>query len=262
MMNPEPGTQAQFAAALREADLPMPQGLCAWNGPDPARRFEVYRNNVRQGLLGALSSRFPAVERIVGRDFFTLMASEFISVNPPRSPVLLAYGEAFPDFVAQFEAARSLVWLADVARLEWARGQAYHAADAVPLAATAFAALAPEALGDAVLTPHPSLCLLSSPFPVATLWAMNADEMPLAPITDWSGEDALIVRPHGLVRVYRLPPGAHAFFSALSGGESLGESAETALAAMPDFDLTAALALLIEAEAFIALHVRETSDAR
>lgn len=261
MMAHEPGTQARFAAALRGPDEAMPEGLRAWNGPDPARRFEVYRNNVRQGLLGALSARFPAVERIVGRDFFTAMASEFISESPPRSPVLLAYGEVFPDFIACFEPARSLGWLADVARLEWLRGEAYHAADATPLTASDYANVAPEALGEAVLTPHPSLCLLSSIYPVATLWAMNADEMPLAPITDWTGEDALIVRPYGLVEVYRLPPGAHAFFSALCDGESLGTSAEVTLSAAPDFDLSAALALMIEAGAFIDLQIRGETDA-
>ncbi|MBP8278840.1 MAG: putative DNA-binding domain-containing protein, partial [Propionivibrio sp.] len=38
--------QTTFAAALLDPDLAPPNGLIAWNGSDPARRFAVYRNNV------------------------------------------------------------------------------------------------------------------------------------------------------------------------------------------------------------------------
>ena len=35
-----------------------------------------------------------------------------------------------------------------------------------------------------------------SGYPVVTIWAMNSGERDLAPIENWSAEDALIVRPH------------------------------------------------------------------
>ena len=110
-------TQSEFAAALIDPGLAVPEGLAAWNGPKPARRFGVYRNNVAIGLIGALASRFPAAERIVGREFFAAMAHEFIRLHPPRSPLLLAYGDDFPDFIESFEPAREITYLADVMRL-------------------------------------------------------------------------------------------------------------------------------------------------
>ena len=249
--------QSGFAAALADPDRPVPEGLTAWTGNRPARRFGVYRNNVRVGLTGALAARFPATEAIVGREFFGAMAQAFVAAHPPRSPLLLAYGDDFADFVEGFEPAAGLAYLPDVIRLEAARSRAYHAADAEPLAAADLAAVPAERLGDLLLEPHPSLALLRSPHPVVTIWAMNAGELPLAPIRDWAGEDALVVRPHMTVEVHRLPPGGAAFFAALFTGLTLGAATDGALAQAPGFDLADSLAGLITTGAFVQLALRE-----
>ena len=72
------------------------------------------------------------------------MARAFVAATPPRTPVLTTYGDEFAEFIAAFEPARELAYLADVARLEAARTHAYHAADAVPVDAEPFAALDPD----------------------------------------------------------------------------------------------------------------------
>lgn len=245
--------QSGFAAALADPARPVPEGLTAWTGNRPTRRFGVYRNNVRVGLTGALAARFPATEAIVGPDFFAAMASAFVAAHPPRSPLLLAYGDDFAEFVEGFAPAAGLAYLPDVIRLEAARSFAYHAADAAPLTAADLAAVPPERLADLVFQPHPSLSILRSLYPVVTLWAMNASALPLAPIKDWVGEDALIVRPQMTVDVHPLPPGGAAFFCALSTGLTLGAAAESAFAQAPAFDLAASLAALITTGAFVQL---------
>ena len=164
--------QRAFAAGLFDTS-PPPAGLAAWNSDAPERRYGVYRNNVSAGLTAALSSRFPASEQIVGAEFFRAMAQAFIRLHPPRSPLLLAYGDGFPDFVAAFEPARGIAYLPDVMRLEIARGRAYHAADAPPLEPRMLAAIEPARLGTLVFAPHPSLSVLSSAHPVATIWAVT-----------------------------------------------------------------------------------------
>ena len=82
------------------------------------------------------------VERIVGADFFQAMARAYALAEPPSSPVLMDYGVSFADFIAGFAPAASLPYLPDVARIERAWREAYHAADAEPLAAVDFAAIA------------------------------------------------------------------------------------------------------------------------
>src|SRR5882724_2689625 len=122
-------TQRLFAGALLGSDRPIPDGLTSWNRPRPERRFAVYRNNVAAGLIRALASRFPVTEKIVGEAFFAGMAQAFIALHPPRSALLLSYGDDFAGFVETFDPAAELSYLPDVIRLEAARGKAYHAAD-------------------------------------------------------------------------------------------------------------------------------------
>lgn len=246
-------TQTEFAAALVDLDRAVPEGLAAWNGPRPERRFGVYRNNVAIGLIGALASRFPAAERIVGEEFFAAMAHEFIRLHPPQSPLLLAYGDDFADFVENFEPAREIPYLPDILRLEVARGRAYHAADAMPLDAALLATVEPEGLASLRFAAHPSASIARSTHPAVTIWAMNTDEMELGEIADWAGEDALVVRPAMTVEVHRLPPGGATFLEQLFAGVDLGSAFEAALAETADFDLSANLAGALAAGAFTAV---------
>jgi len=243
-------TQTMFAQALTTPETGIPQGLAAWSGGTCERRFNVYRNNVTVGLLGALASRFPVAEKIVGEGFFAAMASEFVRHHPPRSPLLLSYGDEFAEFVASFEPAAAVAYLPDVIRLERARSRAYHAADATPLDPNSLATTDPAKLGDLVFEPHPAMSVLRSPHPVVTIWAMNAGEIELGPVEGWCGEDALIVRAHLSVEVHRLPPGGAAFIEALATGMSLAGSVAAASAAAPAFDLSANLAGALQTGAF------------
>jgi hypothetical protein len=237
--------ETSFAEALLNTERPIPHGITAHNADVPARRFAVYRNNVVAGLAKALKSRFPVVEKIVGEEFFKAMARLFVKAEPPRSPLLADYGDGFPAFIAGFEPARELPYLADVARLEAARTRAYHAADALPLGADQFAKLESLGIGDIRVATHPSVEIVRSPYPIVTIWAMNSGEQVLAPIENWRREDALVVRPYLEVQVRSLPRGGAAFLLALAAGRPLSEAVAAALADDRDFDLTSNLAGLI-----------------
>lgn len=246
-------TQSEFAAAVKDPSLAIPASITAWNSDAPLRRFEVYRNNVSASLRGALASRFPATQVIVGEDFFAAMAQAFIDAHPPRSPLLLNYGDDFADFVEHFSPARELAYLPDVIRLEAARSRAYHAADQTPLDACCLAAIAPENLADLRFVPHPSLGIVRSSHPIVTIWAMNAGEVDLQPIDSWHGEDALVLRPQMIVEVHRLPPGGADFLLALASGQSLGQAVDVAMAASDAFDLTANLTGALQSGVFAAI---------
>lgn len=246
-------TQTAFADALRNPDMPAPQGLTSWNLPQPERRFAVYRNNMTAGLTAALASRFPAAIVIVGEDFFTALAQAFIALHPPRSPLLLTYGDTLADFVETFEPAAGLSYLPDVLRLEAARGRAYHAADYAVLDGSMLAKVDAESLPGLIFELHPSVSIVRSRFPAVTIWAMNAGDMPLGPIEDWTAEDALVVRPQMAVFVHRLPPGAASFLQSLGAGLCFADAAQRAMADTPDFDLAASLAIILTAGALASV---------
>jgi len=244
-------TQA-FADSLLRPEAPCPAGLKTWNGSDPAKRFAVYRNNVVVSLVDALADSFPVVQALVGEDFFRAMAAEFARGTPPRSPVLAWYGDGFADFVEYFPPAAGLPYLADVARLEWLRVEAWHAADAEPLPLAEMAArLADEAALPALrLALHPSLRLLRSAHPVVSLWAAHQAEdvsAALGAVDFADAEAALVVRDGLDVDILRIEAGAAEFVDKLLRGAALGEAAQ----ASGPFDLPATLGLLLRSGAII-----------
>jgi hypothetical protein len=232
--------ETQFAAALLDPDLPAPAAISAAY----RSRFAIYRNNVAVSLIEALATRFPAVRRVTGEEFFAEAARLFVMKHAPTSRMIAFYGDGFADFLEALPACAELPYLGDLARLEAARTQAYHAADVTPLGPETLASLAPDSLGDLRITLHPAVTVVDSAHPIVTVWAMNAGEQGLAEIHDWHGEAALISRPHFEVEVRALPPGGAAFLKALAQGAPLADAATGAQAAAPDFDLPVNLAAL------------------
>lgn len=250
--------QQLFAAALLDAERPVPPGLVVRGGARPETGFAVYRNNVTVGLIEAMRAAFPVVERVVGEEFFAALAQVFVTAEPPSTPVLAEYGDGFPAFLATFPPAADIPYLPDLARLERAASRAYHAADIDPIGMAALQAIVPEALGEHRLCLHPAVSVLCSSHPVATIRAMNLDMMPLGPVEHLTGEDVLVARPLLDVQVRMLAPGAAAFIAALAGRRTFAEAADEGFAEASDFDLAQVLALLFAAGAVVAiLHDKE-----
>lgn len=259
-MPPHPDLfEAQTRAAVL-AGAPVPDGLAARDPSQLARRFAVYRNNVAVSLVEALATRFPVVQRLVGEAFFRAMARAFVAENPPRSPVLTFYGDAFPDFVAAFPPAAGLPWLADVARLEAARTHAYHAADADPLEPAALAAVAERDPGSWGLALHPALRIVASEHPVVAIWAKNQPGAAPGPLLAGGPETALVSRPRFEVRVARAEPGEGAFLAACAEGLSYADSVAAALAGGAAFDPGRALARILSSG--LAARITDTAGDR
>lgn len=249
--------QRGFAAALLDPGLPCPKGLVAWNGSDPAARFNVYRNNVVSSLIDALADTFPVVQELVGDEFFRAMAAHFLRQSPPRSRVLAQFGADFPAFAEAFEPARPVPYLADIARLEFDRVRAHHAADAAPVEreAIALASASGERIGELRFELHPSVSVLHSLHAIVSIWAAHQGEGDLSQVDPGSAEAALVVRSGLEVLVMKLSPGVAQFVSAISQGQALADAAQCALDTAPDFDLSVALSLLLIHGAITSVHL-------
>lgn len=244
-----------FAAALLDPTLACPADLRTWNGSDPAVRLGIYRNNVVSSLVSALADSFPVVQALVGEAFFRAMAAVFVRQSPPRSRVMALYGEAFPAFIAAFEPAGPLPYLADVARLEMARWVALHAADVAPLPPERWqAALADtETLAGLRLDLRPGLVGITSGFAVVSVWAAHQGQGELGAIDLAQPESALVLRDGQEVLVLPVPPASAALVWALQSGSTLGEAAQQAQNQYPDLNLGATLTLLLRHGAVSAL---------
>jgi hypothetical protein len=246
---------ADFAAALLDPDRATPAAVAGPNGKAARKRYNVYRNNVTVSLINALAAVFPATMRITGVDLFRAMARLHARATPPTSPLLFEYGRDFPDFIEHCEYARLMPWLADVARIERAWLDSYHAADAEPLAPQVLASIPVEKLADTVFVPHPATRVARSSYPAVTIFAANRSEGAAGGIEASQPEDALLTRPRLEVMVRRLPPGGAVFLTRLIAGEPLGMAAAAALSDSPAFDLSANIAGMLEAGAFTAIRL-------
>ncbi|GHC48778.1 HvfC/BufC N-terminal domain-containing protein [Neogemmobacter tilapiae] len=223
--------QTAFRQALLNPAMVPPANLIDPQGRPAGRRFDVYRNNVAASLTRALEAGFPLIRRIVGEAFFSAMAGAYLRVCPPKSRLIMLYGQDMPDFLASFAPLAHLPYLPDVARAELALRESYHAADHVR---PDLAALTP-AMGLALA---PSLRLVRSDWPIQTIWAMNTGGTP-GPLP-LQAQNLLILRPEFDPVVQGIAAQAADFIAALQAGQSIEQ------AASDDLDLQAILILLLQ----------------
>lgn len=234
--------QREFAGALfDEASTFAPAG-------HPA--FAVYRNTAMRACLDALEANFPAVVCLVGREWFRSAAAIHVAAAPPRDARLALYGEAFPAFLAGFEPASALPYLADVARLDRLRSESLHAADATSLGTQHLAALAPRSLAGMRLRLHPATRWFVSALPARTIWQASREGKPVGEDLCWQPEQAVVVRVAHDVRV--LPAGSVdiALLEACVAGTTLGDATLAVAKTNPDARIDLILSGLLQSGAF------------
>jgi hypothetical protein len=245
---------AAFTPGLIDPARAVPADVVGPRGKGAVKRYAVYRNNVTVSPIDALAAVYPAVQRITGVEFFRAMARFHVRATPPTSPLLFEYGRDFPAFIAAYEYAQEMPYLADTARIERAWLDAYHAADALPLSADALGAVPQDELADITFTAHPATRIVRSPYPAVAIFGMNRAEAPVTPLASSDAEDALITRPDMEVVVRTLPSGGAVFLQNLIDGATLGAAVTAALAETSAFDLSANIAGMIEAGVFTTIH--------
>ena len=224
-------SQERFHRALRQPDEPIPEGLNGTDGAPAGRRFNVYRNNVATSLMDALTSGFPVIAKLIGTENFRNLARDYQWNNPPTSPLMMHYGESFPEFLESHPALAGLPYLGGVARLEYAIRRSYHAADTPKFDA---ALLEDDRLLNARIVLANSVELVTSPFPIFSLWRFNTQ--PGAPKPTAKPECVAIFRPEFDPEPEEISLADMILLSSLKAGETLHEALGKAQDANPDHD--------------------------
>jgi len=184
----------------------------------------IYRNAYRGRLLDTLKNRFERTVHWVGEETFTTAACHYILASPPTSWTLDAYGEAFPDLLAELFAEDREV--AELAWMEWAMQEAFAAPDRP--------SLHPQELATAGLSDWDRVCFAMAPGfasrPVQTnctdLWSALAKGPDQDFITGQGGAVHLFVWRQGLAPRYRVTnPDEASALDCLAQGQSLGQTA-------------------------------------
>jgi hypothetical protein len=167
--------QLRFAAALAPGGAepaaidPALLALISGRGAlDPAQRLEIYAGMYRARLVDVLREDFPRVLAILGDEEFGALAERYLARHPSTHPSVRHVGRRFADFVAGEAAAP---FLGDLARLEWARGEVFDAADAEPLSLSDLSSVAPEDWPALRFQPIPACLVIECAWPVHEIWA-------------------------------------------------------------------------------------------
>lgn len=228
--------------------LIVPYGLSG------AQRLNIYRNNTFITLTDALSKTYPVINKLVGDEFFTFTAHEFIKQSPPRQGPLFEYGEDFPSFLNQFDPASSLPYLADVAYLEWARNTSYHAADATPLALADLSNISENNLTKLFFKIHPSCRLITSEYSIDLIWKSNQPDGELKEIDLNQSANVLVIRPNEQVDLHMVEPGTVSFLKSLNLGQNLEDAYGASTTLNPRFDPAEAMVDLLTFGVFVAIN--------
>lgn len=223
------------------------------DGGQAAAGLAVYRNTSVKARIDALQANYPTVAELTGEEWFRAAAGAFADDEPGGDPAMAAYGAGFSAWLERFAPARTLPFLAPVARLDRAWTEAHLAVDAAPLTPDQ-AARPGLALAGLVLALHPSLSLFRFDWSAPSLWL--AHRYPdLGGALEWrpSAEGLIVWRPGLEVRARRVTPAEHAFLQACRLGRPLAVAAAAAQGAAPRADISSLFADLIRAGVFAPL---------
>lgn len=216
----------------------------------------VYRNTSIKGRIDALEANYPTVARLVGTEWFRAAAREFVEAEPGDDPVLAGFGSGLADWLATFEPARDMPWLAPVARLDRAWTEAHLAPDAAPLSG-AQAAAAGLVLTATPARLHPSARLFWFDWTAPSLWLAHRYPDPETELCwDAQPEGLLIHRPGAEVCARRLSRAEWVFLDACRKGRPFAVASLSARSVRPRTDVSTLFPDLITLGVFDSICLR------
>jgi hypothetical protein len=135
----------------------------------PAERLEIYAGMYRARLVDVLREDFPRVRALLGDDAFAALGCRYLAWSPSMHPSARHVGGRFAEFVATDASAPP--FLAELARLEWARVQVFDAADAEPLSLAELRSIPPADWPTLGFRRVPASLVIESAWPVHRIWA-------------------------------------------------------------------------------------------
>jgi hypothetical protein len=136
----------------------------------PVARVGVYAGMYVARLVDVLREDFPRLVRTLGDAAFATTARAYLEAHPSDRPSVRDLGRHLPAFLAAAPPDGAPPWVADLARLEWARGEVFDAPDATPLALDDLRAVPAVEWPALRFVPVPALVTLIADWPLDRLW--------------------------------------------------------------------------------------------
>lgn len=136
----------------------------------------IYQSSIWGALQKALKEIYPVCNKLVGNDFFIGMSNAFIKQASSFMPDIGSYGANFSEFIKTFPPAKSLLYLPDVASLEWAWHKAFSGHDFEGIDFEKFSQCYTQAYNKIIFLLPPNSSLIFSVYPIYRIWEVNQDD--------------------------------------------------------------------------------------
>lgn len=160
--------------------------------------LKAHANTISHARIVALEESFPLTRQHLGDAAFNALVRDFVETDIARASDANRIGLGFPEFLDDTATI-------ELARIEWAWLESYHAAEAEPFTLADLGGLDEAALLDLPVTPHPSAHIVNISSPIAAALNELAGQQPAA---------ILSVRPVAEVRLVSLDAVQRAVFGA------------------------------------------------
>lgn len=154
--------------------------------------LKAHANTISHARLVALEKTFPLTQQEMGAATFNNLSRAYVETGEARAADANGLGCDFARFLRLHAVDRPIV---DLANIEWAWLQSYHAAEATPLAMADLSSVREAALLEMPVTLHPSGHFVPVAAPLASALDELAGQQPVA---------VLVIRPEADVRLLPL----------------------------------------------------------
>ena len=213
-------------SAVEASSDSIEQKINSVYGLTARRRLEIYRSMYPLRMVEAMGIDYPGVRRAMGDRAFASAVMDYVQVHPSRSWTLDHLGHAFPSYLAGRKDLSRRAFLQELARLELALCEVFHAAP--PEKRPSWLEIDPALWGDVFLIPAHTSRLLKSCYPVSRYLNLASQDDEVK-IPGREVELVLICRPDFHMRRMPLEPFAYELLADLFRGRTL-ETALTRLA--------------------------------
>jgi hypothetical protein len=187
-----------------------------------AERIGLYQYGYYARLVECLADDYPVLQHALGGERFDALARRYIEACPSRDPNLNFFGRRLPAFCLEQGAwLEEHVFASELARLEWAMVEVFHARAAPVLSAAQLQAIREEDWPMLELPPSPTLIVEEMTHPVNRYRQAVREERKVSiPKPGWSAT-AIYRQEYTIWRMDLTRP-MHRVLRALIDGETLG----------------------------------------
>jgi hypothetical protein len=162
--------QEDFQGYLLTLDVRMYPHVLGSAQVSVEERLAIYANAYRLRLLEALGTDYPGLHAILGDDEFDAMGRAYIAAHPSPYFSLRWFGDRMSDFLSITAPYSKYPVFSEMAAFEWAKSDAFDAADSEVAGIHDMAAIPPDAWPGLRFVPHPSLRRLDLRWNVPLAW--------------------------------------------------------------------------------------------